>query len=62
MTSSWFDLGLTSKILNLSFLWFNERSESENLANQSRYYYLDVDILENTTCKHLKLLDTMNYT
>jgi len=31
MTSSRFDFGSTSKTLNLSFLQFNERSESENL-------------------------------
>ena len=32
MTSSRFDLGSTSKTLNLSLLRFNERSGSENLA------------------------------
>ena len=32
MTSSRFDLDLTSKPLNLSFLWFNERFGSENIA------------------------------
>ena len=32
MTSSQFDLDLTSKPLNLSFLWFNERFGSENIA------------------------------
>ena len=31
MTSSRFDLGSTSKTLNLSFLGFNERSGFENL-------------------------------
>ena len=32
MTSSWFDLGSTSKTLNLSLLWFNEWFGSENLG------------------------------
>ena len=32
MTSSWFDLGSTSKTLNFSLLRFNERSGSENHA------------------------------
>ena len=32
MTSSRFDLGSTSKTLNLSLLRFNERSGSENLG------------------------------
>ena len=32
MTSSRFDLGSTSKTLNLSLLRFNERSGSENLV------------------------------
>ena len=32
MTSSRFNFGLTSKILNLSLLRFNERSGSENLT------------------------------
>ena len=31
MTSSRFDPGSTSKTLNLSLLWFNEWSRSENL-------------------------------
>ena len=36
MTSSWFDPGSTSKILNLSLLRFNERSGSENLGINSQ--------------------------
>ena len=32
MMSSWFDLGSTSKTLNLFLLWFNEWFGSENLA------------------------------
>ena len=32
MTSSLFDPDSTSKTLNLFLLWFNERSESENLG------------------------------
>ena len=32
MTLSRFDLDLTSKPLNLSFLWFNEWFGSENIA------------------------------
>ena len=31
MTSSWFDINSTSKILNTSLLWFNKRYGSENL-------------------------------
>ena len=37
MTSSRFDLGSTSKTLNLSFLRFNERSGSENFVYKSVY-------------------------
>ena len=33
MMSSWFDFGSTLKILNLSFLRFNERSEFQNHEN-----------------------------
>ena len=36
MTSSWFDSSSTSKILNLSLLQFNERSEFENLAYKKK--------------------------
>ena len=32
MMSSWFDLGSTSKTLNLSLLWFNEWFGSGNLG------------------------------
>ena len=35
MTSSRFDLSLTSKTLNLSLLRFNERSGSENFAHNN---------------------------
>ena len=41
MTSLWFDLGSTSKILNLSLLRFNERSEFENLDySETKTLYL----------------------
>ena len=40
MTSSRFDPGLTSKILNLSLLWFNERFGSKNLDNETQKKYL----------------------
>ena len=36
MTTSWFDLGSTSKTLNLSLFRFNERSGSENLVDKER--------------------------
>ena len=36
MTSSRFDLGLISKILNLFLLRFNERSGSENLGDKEQ--------------------------
>ena len=39
MTSSRFGLGLTSKPLNLSFLWFNERSGSENLTQNKCFLF-----------------------
>ena len=35
MMSSRFDLDSTSKILNLSFLWFNKRSEFQNYAHNT---------------------------
>ena len=35
MVRSRFDLGSTSKTLNLSLLWFNERSGSENIGINS---------------------------
>ena len=43
MTSSRFDLGSTSKTLNLSLLRFNERSGSENLGwtiNKEKFFQL----------------------
>ena len=39
MKSSRFDPGSTSKTLNLSLLWFNEWSGSENLAYRVSYHF-----------------------
>ena len=37
MMSSWFDLGSTSKILNISLLRFNKWSRSENHGPEFKY-------------------------
>ena len=49
MTSSRFDLGSTSKTLNLSLLRFNERSGSENLAHT--YFKIKHDTPTSSICE-----------